>query len=394
MQTRWTEYANERIAIELSQWRRNLHKSPELSNQEWNTTNTLRGWLQDIGAEVVTYDSMPGFVAIIRGKSAEEIAVRADMDALPIQDEKDCEYRSQTVGVSHACGHDGHMAILVGLARVLIAIKEQGQLNKTVRLLFQHSEEQVPGGAKSMIEAGALGNAQVIFGAHLWAALEVGKIGIRSGEVMAAVDRFIIEIQGKGGHASMPHQTVDSVLIASQLVQNLQSIVSRNVDPLKSAVVSVGTLHAGGSFNIIADKARLTGTVRSFQSDVRALVCERIKQLVCHTCKAHDASYQLQYIEGYPSVNNDRHHTEIVKQILSNTLHPDITVIDYPPVMGGEDFSYYQKHIPGVYYFIGAGNPSIGVTYPQHHPKFDIDERSLQIGLQSFLSVLEEYDKK
>lgn len=384
----WHNLADNELLKKLSQWRQYLHIHPELSNQEWQTAKWLKTQLQEIGIPIIEYENMPGFVARIQGTSEEELALRADMDALPIEDEKDCTYQSQAKGVMHACGHDGHMTMLLGLAKILHSLAQEGRLKTSIRLIFQHSEEQVPGGAKPMIEAGVLGKAKYILGAHLWSTLEVGKVGIRPGVMMAAADRFIVEIQGKGGHGSMPHQTVDSVVVVSELVQNLQTIISRNVNPLDSAVITVGTIHAGTNFNIIADKARMTGTVRTFRSEIQGLIRNRMEQVVSGTCNIHQAEYQLQYIEGYPPVINDSDLTTVVITELENIINQQ-NIVDMDPVMGGEDFSYYLQQIPGVYFFIGAGNQEKGIVYPQHHPKYDIDEQSMLIGVRCFLSVIE-----
>ncbi|OEF98753.1 hypothetical protein BHF68_00485 [Desulfuribacillus alkaliarsenatis] len=387
----WFKYIDGQLIGQLSEWRRTLHQFPEISNQEWETVKRLKAWLRDMEIDIMEFEGMPGFVALIPGLTDEEIAFRADIDALPIEEGKDCSYASKELGVMHACGHDGHMAILLGLAKVLKEMQLQGKLKRSVRLIFQHSEEQVPGGAIPMIEAGALGNVKRIFGLHLWSSLEIGKIGIRPGVMMAAADRFIINIQGKGGHGSMPHQTVDTIIVASQVIQSLQTIVSRNINPLDSAVLSIGTVHAGTNFNIIADKAKLTGTVRTFLPEVRAQIKQRIDEIVTLVCKTYNAEHTLIYIEGYPPVNNHESLTEEVTAELSKVIDTQ-NIIQIPPVMGGEDFSYYQKRIPGVFFFVGAGNHAKQFNYPQHHPKYDIDEDSLAVGVKCFLAIYEKYN--
>ncbi|OEH87048.1 hypothetical protein BHU72_01220 [Desulfuribacillus stibiiarsenatis] len=381
------DYIDKQLIEQLSEWRRILHQQPELSNQEWETAKRVKKWLSEMGVEIVEYPDIPGFVGIVSGLIDEEIAIRADMDALPILDEKVCGYTSKNTGVMHACGHDGHVAILLGVAKVLCDIQRQGLLQKTVRLIFQHSEEQVPGGARAMIQAGALGKAKRIFGAHLWASLEVGTVAMKPGVIMAAADRFIIHIQGKGGHGSMPHQTIDAILVASHIIQGLQTIVSRNIDPLESAVISVGTMQAGTNFNIIADKAKITGTVRTFQPEVREMIQERMHLMIQSICQAHGATCEISYMEGYPPVVNDSKLATEIEQEFHQVLLSE-QIIAMKPVMGGEDFSYFLNEIPGVYFFIGAGNQSTGIVYPQHHPKFDIDEHSLTIGVKAFLAIL------
>lgn len=394
----WKELVDESLYQQMVRWRRHLHQFPELSNQEWQTAETLKTWLREMGADVIEYEGIPGFVVYIQGESSQTIAVRTDIDALPIQDEKACSYASKISGSMHACGHDGHMAMLLGLTTALLQLQNQGQLRKSIRLIFQHSEEQGPAGAPEMIAAGVLSDVNVIFGAHLWTPLAVGNIGIRQGAFMAASDRFTMTIQGRGGHGSMPHQTVDTVVVASEIVQNLQTIASRNVDPLEPVVVTIGSLHAGTNFNVIADKATLTGTVRTFNEQVRLSVKKRMETIIHSTCGMHGATCDLQYIDGYPPVVNHPQETEKVREILVESFGEQ-AIFPVEPVMGGEDFAYYQQQIPGVYFFIGAGNNGAGndqtnCSYPHHHPMFDIDERALSLGLQAFLSILQAYSEK
>jgi amidohydrolase len=313
-----------------------------------------------------------GLRGVLKGKSGgKTIALRADIDALPLKEEGDKEYISENPGAAHACGHDGHMAILMGTIELLCRRKETFKGN--VVLLFQPSEERIPGGAKLMIEEGALEGADAIFGLHLWQLLATGVVGVVKGAMMAQPDKFTIRIQGKGGHGSMPHQTVDPILVASHLVVNIQSIASRNVDPLKPVVVSFGTIEGGTIYNIIPEEVVLTGTVRSFDSDVQELSENRLKEITDATCSAFGATADFQYEKGYPPLVNDESMVDFVAQTAGDIFGEErVQKID--PVMGGEDFAYFLQEVPGAFLFFGMGD---GMNYPHHHPAFDIDEKAL-----------------
>jgi amidohydrolase len=293
------------------------------------------------------------------------------MDALPLQEEGEKEYISLNSGAAHACGHDGHMAVLLGVAHLLK--NRRSQFKGKVVFLFQPAEELLPGGAKPMIEEGALDGVDAIFGLHFWQLLPTGKIGIVKGPMMAQPDDFRITVKGKGGHGSMPHLTIDPILVASNLVVNLQSVVSRNVDPLKPAVLSFGTIQGGTVFNIIPSEVTLTGTVRTFDPSVRAMMERRLREMAEGTAKAYGTSISLDYQIGYPPVVNDSSSVDFVLKVVKETLGEEsIAAID--PTMGGEDFSYYLQRVPGAFFFLGAGD---GTKFPHHHPGFDLDEKAL-----------------
>ncbi|MFZ3580232.1 M20 metallopeptidase family protein [Virgibacillus sp. DJP39] len=371
---------------ELIEFRRDLHMNPELSFKEVNTPKKVQSFLEGLGIEVKSNVGGSGVVGYLKGgKPGKTIALRADFDALPIQDEKEVEYKSQVPGVMHACGHDLHTASLLGVAKILSEVKDE--LNGNVVFIHQFAEEQIPGGAKSMIEDGCLDSVDIIYGAHVWTPLSVGTVGIVEGNTMAAGDSFEIEISGKGGHGAQPHLTVDAVTVGVQLVSSLQQIVSRKVDPLNPAVVTVGTFNSGQAFNIIADKAKITGTVRTFDENTRDLIEESIKKIAATTCEGSGARARVDYTRGYPAVWN--HPGPIKKaEYLAQTLVGEENVIKVKPSMGMEDFAYYLKEIPGAFLFVGGRNEEIQATYPHHHPKFDVDERAiLHIG-KLFTSIV------
>lgn len=378
----------EEIYPELIRFRRDLHMYPELSFQEVNTPQKIADYLASLGLEVKTGVGGNGVVGCLRGgKPGKTVALRADFDALPIQDEKEVEYKSRIPGVMHACGHDAHTAALLGVARVLSEVKEE--IAGNVVFIHQFAEEKLPGGAKSMIEDGCLDGVDVIYGAHVWSTEPVGTVGVEEGPLMAAMDFFEIEIFGKGGHGAYPHLAVDSLVVGSQLVLNLQQIVSRRVDPLKPAVVTVGSFNGGNAPNVIPHSVKITGTVRSFDDDVRTLIEESIRQITLSTCEGAGATSRLEYTRGYPAVIN---HAEETKKIedLAKTILGEENVKRMAPVMGGEDFSYYLQKVPGTFFFVGGENKEIGANYPHHHPRFDVDERSmLNIGKLFISAVLQ-----
>jgi len=359
------------ISEELVSWRRDFHRHPELGFEELRTSAVIREFLESLGLQVETC-AKTGLRAVLAGKpGGKTVALRSDMDALPLEEEGDKEYISLNPGITHACGHDGHMAIIMGAAKILSQMKDR--FSGKVVFLFQPSEERIPGGAKLMIEEGALEGVDAIFGLHLWQNLATGIVGVVKGPMMAQPDAFSITIKGKGGHGSMPQQTVDPILVASQLVVNVQSIVSRNIDPLKPVVVSFGTIKGGTIYNIIPEKVTLTGTVRSFDADVQKLTEQRLREITQKTCETYGATAEFKYEIGYVSLVNDAGMVDFIEKITAKTLGKErIKHID--PVMGGEDFAYYLKKVPGAFLFFGMGD---GTQYPHHHPGFDIDEKAL-----------------
>ncbi|EIT85697.1 amidohydrolase [Fictibacillus macauensis ZFHKF-1] len=362
---------------EMVEIRRHLHAHPELSFEEVETPKYIANYHAALGHEVRTNVGGRGVVATLRGgRPGKTVALRADFDALPIQEENDVPYKSTVDGVMHACGHDGHTATLLVLAKALNEMKEE--IEGTIVFIHQHAEEIAPGGAIAMIEDGCLEGVDVIFGTHLWAVTPYGHIEHRTGPFMAAADKFDIEIQGKGGHGAQPHLTKDAVVIGSQLVVNLQQLVSRAVNPLDAAVVTVGAFHAGHAFNVIADKAKLTGTVRTFKEEVRALLEREIEQLAQSTCKGVGASCKVHYQRGYPAVVNHEVETAFLAKVAKDI--PGVThVLEGDQQMGGEDFAYYLQHVKGTFFYTGAQDEQWEETYPHHHPKFQIKEEAMLV---------------
>src|SRR5690554_5994803 len=337
----------ERLFPEVVSWRRFLHQRPEVSFHEKKTSEFVAHKLQAWGIKVQKHVGGYGVVGVIEGEHpGPTVALRADMDALPIQDQKSVDYASEVPGVMHACRNDAHTATLLGVAKLLS--DHRSELHGCVRLICQHAEEVLPGGHQSMIEAGALEGVDVIYGVHLWTPLAVGKVASVTGPIMAAVDDFQIEIQGKGGHAGLPHETSDSIVIASHLIVQLQTIISRFTNPVLPSVITVGSIHAGSSHNIIAEKCIIEGTVRTFDSSLRAEIQERIETLLHHTCTMFGAKGIIQYTNCYPTVVN---HSEAVAQFHHTAAHLfGIEQVETSPlIMAAEDFSYYLNKIPGCF---------------------------------------------
>ncbi|MBH0162400.1 MULTISPECIES: M20 family metallopeptidase [Fictibacillus] len=370
--SRLANYQDEMVEI-----RRHLHQNPELSFEEVETPAFIASYHEKLGLDVRTGVGGRGVVATLKGgKPGKTVALRADFDALPIQEENESPYKSKVPGVMHACGHDGHTASLLVLAKVLVELKNE--VEGTIVFIHQHAEELAPGGAIAMIEDGCLDGVDVIYGTHLWATMPTGTIGYRTGPVMAAADSFTIKVQGKGGHGAQPHKTKDSIVIGAQLVSNLQQIVSRRVNPLDAAVVSVGAFEAKNAFNVIADTAKLTGTVRTFKEDVRVAIEQEIDRIAKGTCIASDASYEYVFKRGYPAVVNHKGDTEFIVDVARKV--PGVMELEeIEPQMGGEDYSYYLERVPGTFFFTGALDEAWEEVYPHHHPKFKINEDALLI---------------
>ena len=376
---------------QLVEWRRCLHQRPELGFKEQLTAQFVAQKLQEWGIEHKTGVAQTGIVATIASnRPGPVLAIRADMDGLPIQEQNDVPYRSQHDGLMHACGHDGHTAIALGTAYYLSQHRED--FAGTVKIIFQPAEEG-PGGAKPMIEEGVLKNPDVdaIIGLHLWNNLPLGTVGVRSGALMAAVECFRCTILGKGGHGAMPHQTVDSIVVSAQIVNALQTIVARNVDPIESAVVTVGTLHAGTAHNVIADTARMSGTVRYFNPAMEGYLSKRIEQVIAGICQSQGASYELDYWHLYPPVINDAKIAELVRSVASDVVETPAGIVPECQTMGSEDMSFFLQAVPGCYFFLGSANPAKDLAYPHHHPRFDFDETALAMGAEIFVRCVEKF---
>ncbi|HEY9569835.1 MAG TPA: amidohydrolase [Metalysinibacillus sp.] len=365
---------------EMVDIRRYLHQYPEVSYKEIKTAQYIANYYKDLPHEVRTEVGGRGIVATLKGdKLGPTIALRADFDALAIEEQTGLPFASKIPGVMHACGHDAHTATLLVIARVLA--KYQAQIAGTIVFIHQFAEEISPGGAIAMIEDGCLDGVDAIFGTHIWATEELGHVKTKAGPIMAAADGIEITIQGRGGHGSEPHLTKDAVLTAAQFITNAQQIVARRVNPLHPAVVSIGNIVAENPFNVIADCVVLGGTVRTFDEDTRQQIKKEIEKILRGVCAMTDASYHYTYIEGYPALVNHEHEATHVLQVAA--LIDEVTDVSVcEPYMSGEDFAYYTQHIPGAYFFTGA-KPVRDTTYPHHHPKFDIDERAMLIAAKT-----------
>ncbi|WJQ83322.1 amidohydrolase [Brevibacillus brevis] len=381
------------IYPELVTFRRDLHMYPELSFQEENTAKKVADKLASFGIEVQTGVGGMGVVGLLRGgKPGKTVALRADFDALPIQDEKEVPYKSRIPGVMHACGHDIHTSGLLGVAQVLSEFRDE--LPGNVVFLHQFAEELPPGGAKAMVEAGCLEGVDVVYGAHVASELPVGTVGIGHGYITAAADSFEIVLYGKGGHGAYPHTSVDPIVLGSQVVMNLQQIASRQVDPLKQVVLSVCSFVGGGeAFNVIPDQVRLKGTVRTYDEEVRAAVEQSLKRIVEASCQAVGATCEIMYQRGYPATWNDETETPLLAEE-AKRIFGEERVLKIPPGMGGEDFAYFAQERPATFFMVGGRNPEIQATYPHHHPKFDVDERSMIQTGQLFIAALLAYQAR
>ena len=371
----------ELMAGALVEWRRDFHRHPELGFEERRTSSVVRAFLEASGVEV-RQCGRTGLRGVLRGgRPGRTVALRADMDALPVAEIADHDYQSENIGVMHACGHDGHMAILMGAVKALAARRDT--LPGMVVFLFQPSEENPPGGAPIMIEEGALDGVDSIFGLHLWQPLPTGIVGVRAGAMMAQADEFEVVIQGMGGHASQPNVTVDPVVVASHVVVAAQTIVSRFADPLQPVVVSFTTIHGGRIHNIIPDSVTMTGTVRTLDLPTQRQVKQRLREVCESTCALFGATAQFAYNDGYPPVLNDPASADLVARVASREFGAD-RVKKIAPVMGGEDFAYYLQHVPGAFAMLGMGD---GRPYPHHNARFDIDEKVLPLGVRLMTSV-------
>jgi amidohydrolase len=370
--------------------RRHFHQYPEPSWEEFQTSKYIKNELDKMG---ISYKSVAktGIVAIIEGNySGKTVALRADMDALKVEEKNSIDYKSKNQNFMHACGHDGHMAMLLGAAKVLSESKDQ--INGTVKLLFQPAEERIEG-ARLMIEEGALDNVESIFGIHLWSNLDTGKVNCESGPRMASGDYIVIDIKGSGGHGSMPHQCVDPSIVAASFMLNVQGMTTRETDPLESLVFTFGEVSCGSRFNVIADKAHLEGTVRCFDPEIRKNLETQINRYGQNIAGAYGAEFCLDFNEGTPPTINDSKISKNVRDVAADFLDKE-ALVSMTKTTGSEDMAYYLEKIPGAIAFIGCKNSDKGIDFPHHHPQFNIDEDSLKIGTELYVRFAIDYLKK
>lgn len=376
----------EEVFSQVVDWRRHLHQHPELSFEEYETSKFIAEQLQKFDGIEVSRPTKTSVMGRLKGLAGEgkTIAMRADIDALPIHEETGIAFESKIEGKMHACGHDGHTSMLLGTAKILSDMKKA--LTGEYVFIFQHAEELPPGGAKEMVEAGVLDGVDCILGMHLWSTVPVGKIQVTKGSMSAASDIFDITVKGKSGHASQPEEAIDALVIGSQIISNIQQIVSRILSPLENGVVSCTRFHSGDAYNVIADQAMIGGSVRTLSNDVREKIKTNIEKISKGIAEAHGATAELSYQYGYDPVFNDIDLTAQIFEHL-NSFFTEVTVEEVPPMMGGEDFSAFSNIVPGCYIGVGAMQKRDDVFYPHHHPRFEISEEALKIGISYFVST-------
>ncbi len=383
----------EKIA-EMQDWlveiRRTIHRHPELGFEEIETSQLVSDWLERFGLRVERGLAKTGVVGLLEGSGpGRTVALRADMDALPLEEANRVPYASGVKGKMHACGHDAHVTILLGVARFFSFMRDRVKGN--IKWIFQPAEEG-GGGGRAMVEEGVLENPKVnaIFGVHVFPFLPIGKVGIYEREGLAAADRFTIKIIGKGGHAATPHAAKDPILAAGHLITQIHSIVSRNIDPLDSAVVTIGKVSGGTAFNIIPDEVELMGTVRSLNPQVREELKSRIEQTVQGVVRSFGMAYRFEFEYGYPVLINDLEMSKLVAAACSKGIGKENVEV-LKPSMGGEDFAYYLEKVPGSFFRLGCRNEEKGIVHPFHSTLFDIDEEVLPFGVEMFIRVIDQY---
>ena len=384
------------LVPDLIAMRRDLHEHPELAFEEVRTSGIVAQRLKSMGLEVQTGIAKTGVVGLLRGGAnkpgAKTIAIRADMDALPIHEMNDIAYRSTIDGKMHACGHDGHTSILLAVAEMLN--KRREELSGNVKFVFQPAEENI-GGAEPMIKEGAMQDVDGIIGLHLISDYPLGRVGVRSGPVFASADRFILTVNGKGGHAAMPETTVDPIVISAHIVTALQTLISRETSPMGSAVITIGTIKAGTAFNIIPESAEMHGTMRSFNADHRQKLKRRISEVAQGIATAMGGSCEVNMLDGCPPCVNDGKMTEVVHGAAIATVgEQDVDASDDVMTAGSDDMACFLDAVPGCYFIVGAKNEAKGANYPHHHPRFNIDEDALPIGVEILTRAAMDYLKE
>ncbi|RAV08173.1 amidohydrolase [Paenibacillus contaminans] len=375
----------EAVQDQVIQWRRRLHQHPELSFHESNTALYIEETLRSIGQMEVSRPTSTSVMArLIGSRPGKTLAIRADIDALPIEENTGLPFASDNPGVMHACGHDGHTAIVLGVAKVMA--ENSDTLEGEIRFIFQHAEELPPGGAEEMIATGVMDGVDAVIGAHLQSPVEVGKVGVVAGPMLASPDTFTITVLGKGGHAAEPHKTIDSIAIGAQLVTNLQHLASRAFNPMDPLVVSVTKFIGGHTHNVIPGSVELCGTVRCMDPALREELPKRMEKIIEGITQAHGATYEFRYDYGYRPLINNEEVTRVVAESVRE-LYGEDALYTIKPSMSADDFSAYLHLAPGTYFNIGAGNKEKGIVHPHHHPQFTIDEGSLLIGMKVFITA-------
>ncbi len=374
---------------QLIDFRRDLHEHPEVSGEEYETSRKIQAKLTQYGIPFKTGFAKTGVLGIIEGgKPGPTVALRADMDALPITEKTNLAFASKREGSMHACGHDAHTTMLLGAGSLLN--ERKSEISGTVLLVFQPAEEASPaGGAQPMLDEGVFAEYKpdVIFGQHVWPDLPVGQIGIRDKEMMGATDRFKVVINGSGGHASMPHQTNDAIIAANHVVTMLQTIVSRNVNPVDAAVVTIGKIEGGYRYNVIADSVTLEGSIRTYKKQVKEVVKKRFHEVVNHAAKAMGSTADIEYIDGYEATINTPEWAEVVRNCAQHVLNSRDATPEVDPSLGGEDFSRFLHQYPGAFFWLGSGMEGREIQKPLHDPNFEFNEKALPIGVTMLVNV-------
>lgn len=375
---------------ELISWRREFHRYPELSAKEYETTKRIQDFLAKLDIPVETWHDTTGAVGVIKGnRPGPVVALRADIDALPVFEDNEVSYRSENSGVMHACGHDVHITCLLGAAKMLA--ENRHLLSGTVKLIFQPDEE-VGGGAKRMIEKGLLTNPAVdaIFGLHTQPDIPTGQVGMRPGGLMASTNPFSVHIEGEGGHGGIPQKTRDPIVAAASLIQGVQSIVSRRVDPLDSVVITFGSIHGGQIGNVIPDSVVLQGTVRTLNPASRIFVLQQLRDFVTYTASATQTKMTINIGDGLPVLYNSPQLLSFCQKALA-AIFSERNIVDAKPSMGGEDFSFYQECVPGFFLWLGTGNVDKGIVHSWHHPRYNVDEECLAFGSAALAQLAFDY---
>lgn len=368
--------------------RRDIHQNPEIGMQEVRTSRLVKNELEKLGLEVKDEIGKMGVVGLLRGKGqGKTLLLRADMDCLPMDELTDLEFKSKVPGMMHACGHDVHTAILLGVARVLSELKDE--INGNVKFVFQPAEEANPtGGARYMIEDGVLEDPKVdaAIALHVWN-LPVGKVGIRTSTMMAQSDRVFITVKGKSSHASQPQAGVDAIVAAGQIISSLQTVVSRNIDPMENAVFTIGTIHGGNRYNVVCDKVVLEGTVRTFKPEISSLMPEKIKEVAINVARGLGCECDVEYINGYSAVINNEDLANELIESFRDVLGEENVLIPNHPASGGEDFSEFTKKVPSVYYWLGIESEINKGKTTLHNPNLIVDEKSIPVGIKTMVQA-------
>ena len=375
------------VAHDVSRWRQHIHANPDLSFQEQATADYIAAELASFGPLELRRLTPNSVVAELKGKLPGPVwALRADIDALPIQEESGEAFSSCKPGVMHACGHDAHAAMLMGAAKVLCHF--QDKLKGSVRFIFQHAEEVPPGGAQELVNLGVLQDVEYIFGLHVMPDKPTQTLSLKEGVFSASSDNFDIVITGKGGHGSMPHLCIDPIVIGAEIVSALQQIVARKLDPLHAPVLTIATFQSGESYNVIPNRAHLAGTLRTHNQKVREQVPQLMQQVISGIVAAHGASFDIQWQAGYAVGNNHASACEIARKVIEENFPPQTLHTVTTPLFGSEDFSSYQQHVPGCFIFVGCRNPDKGAVWNVHNPHFLLDEDAMKVGVKTHLSLV------